>query len=139
MSTPKIGTDIVLLAGGKPFAHCTTNSMSIARSTREISSKDTDDWEAHEYSKGSGSFEFSALKVYDHVTASQNGFWEIIDGLIAKTKYTIKYGSITLGEYHLEATVLITDIKSDDPNSENSTYSGTFKMSGAPTKVLNAS
>lgn len=132
------GTDIIILFGTKPFAHCTTHSMSIERATREISSKDTGNWEEHEYGKGSGSFEFSALMVFDYTTATEAGFFDLVDGLIAGTKYTIKYGTVADGDYHIEAEVLITSIKSDAPDKENATYSGTFKMSGAPSKVLNA-
>jgi hypothetical protein len=134
-----VGTDIILEWNGKPFAHCTSHSMSLERATREISSKDTGDWEEHEYAKGSGSIDFNALTVYDNDTAIASGFDELVAGLIASSKYVAKFGTTEVGDTHIEVDVLITSVKIDAPDKENSTYSGTFKMSGTPSQVVNAS
>ncbi len=129
------GTDA--LPVWKNIANATSHSIKTSVDTRDVSSKDSGDFE--EFVAGKMSFEVSVEALV--TTDATNGYDTLFDKMVAKELITIVSGiyktdgSLDTTKRHYKGTCLITSLDISAGKGENITYSASLKGTGALTKV----
>lgn len=129
------GTDIGIYVGTKLIALATSHTIKLTANTRNITTKDSADFEEAEYSRFSWEMSVKAMTSYDTSTTKQTSD-DLLTAMLAKTKLTVKYSTNKTGDRVFSGTVIITEFSEDAPDAENTTYSVTLKGTGALAKAV---
>lgn len=123
------GTDLYMFSGGTPIAHSTSHTLTLTRSNRGISAKDSGVWVTRAKGRMAITASCSALMVY-------GSYESIVAAQIARTPITLALGKKTVGnaldtsETYATGSFYITSIELNAPDGENATYTASFECDG---------
>lgn len=130
------GTNLRFYASGVAIAYATNCTFSLSRELRETLHKDNPGagWREIEVGRGQGTVTVEALYNEDGTT---NKPITLFDALSAKTSLTCILDTTASGDSRYEFTAFCTQFEINAPVEENASYSATFEIDGAPTRVVN--
>ena len=125
------GTNVIMKVGGTAVSHTTSNSVSLTKSTRDITTKDSGENEEHAAMRNGGSFTLDGM-VADDATY---GYSEIYAAIKAGTAVALTWGTFVVGDLEYSQSVIINSLDRDDPLDANSTFSVSGIFTGATTET----
>lgn len=130
------GTSIRVFDGTTEVAYATSCTLDESAEERETLSKDSvNSYREFEVGQLSGSISFEALLSEDETVNSNNrtNYYLLRAKYAAKTAISWKLTSNTTGDVEYSGTGYITSISQTNAVEENSTFSCTIGINGAPT------
>jgi len=123
------GTDLYVFIGGVPIAHSTSHTLTINRTNRGISTKDSGAYVTRGKGRLNVSATCSALMVY-------GSFETIIEAQITGSPVTVAFAKKTLGnavdisETYASGSFYISSVEMNAPDGDNATYTVNFTCAG---------
>jgi len=130
------GTNFRLYSEGVAIAYATNCTLSLSRELRETLHKDNPGagWRELEVGRGQGTVTVEALHNEDGAT---NKPIDLFDALTNKTRLSCQLSTTVVGDSRYEFNAFVTQLELNAPVEENASYSATFEIDGAPTRVVN--
>lgn len=124
------GTDLYVFIGGVPIAHSTSHTLTITRTNRGISTKDSGAYVTRGKGRLNVSASCSALMVY-------GSFETIVEAQITSAPVTVAFGkkttpagSLDTTETYATGSFFITSVEMNAPDGDNATYTVNFECAG---------
>lgn len=135
------GTDLLVYTssdGGTTYTaitHASSASISFNMDVREASTKDSEGYKESLEGQRSFTVEAEAMTALD----AANGFEDIYDLWVARTKIKIKFGTGEAGDRVYTGDAYITSVSVDSGVEDSSSFSVSFEGTGALTTASNPS
>lgn len=120
------GTLLVVKSGGNAISHATSMEFSRSTSTRNITTKDSGDYEEHAAQRHSWEVSAEGMVAYD----ATNGYEELATAMEAKSAVSLSWGTFVTGDPEYSGSAIITSLSKSGPLDDNSTFSVTFQGTG---------
>ena len=126
------GTAIAIYVGGTKVANLISNDFNLSMATRETTNKDTSGWETS--LGGLKSWECTAEGMF--AEDASYGYNDLYAVFIAGTAVTIMTSSQVSGDNKYTGQALLTKLDRAHGLEDNTTFTCSFKGTGAPTKAV---
>lgn len=124
------GTDLYVFVNGVAIAHSTSHTLTITRTNREISTKDSGAYVTRGKGRLNVSATCSALMVY-------GSFETIVEAQITGSPVNVIFGKKTpltgvldTTETYANGSFYITSVEMNAPDGDNATYTVSFECDG---------
>jgi hypothetical protein len=131
-TTPQLGKLLTLRIGGTPtvITNLTSNSLSHVTDMIEVTSKSSGTHKEYPPSFQDLTFDFEGIYT---VTASTQGYEDLLTSKLAGTVVTWEWGTGVTGTPKLSGSGYITGLDQDAPLDDVATFSGSIQNTGDPT------
>lgn len=124
------GTDLYVFVGGVAIAHSTSHTLTITRTNRGISTKDSGAYVTRDKGRLNVSASCSALMVY-------GSFETIVEAQLTSSPVSLYFGKkaspsgvLDTTETYANGSFLITSVEMNAPDGDNATYTVNFECAG---------
>ena len=124
------------------MAFLTSKGMDLSTNMIDVTSDDSSGWSVALAGLKSAKFSAEGIVVWDEGSSDQN--WDqLYAGFDAGTKFTIRFnshvsGTPIVGDYYYQADCRIDSLSESAPMYDKVTFSCSFTITGAVTKVINS-
>lgn len=130
-TSPQLGKTLTLRIGGSPttITNLTSNSLSHVTDMIEVTTKSSGTHKEYLPSFQDLTIDFEGIYT---VTASTQGYEDLLTSKLAGTSVAWEWGSGVTGTPKLSGVGYITDLSQDAPLDDVATFSGSIQNTGDP-------